>query len=384
MSHSRSRLSYLKSILKLPNNHAAETTAIRSTITVVPSAYLMEIYVGTPPVKQMMELDTGSDLSWTQCHPCVNCFEQNQPIFNSDQSSSYQVLRSCYSSDCLKLRRHIDCTRSNEKCKYRISYGNGLRSKGELAKETYTVGGTSIENILHGCGHENIRVFDKQSSGVIGLGDSPLSFFGQIRNSIGGMFSYCLVPEFGSNPNARSMISFGNNEIVYGRGMMSTTLFRRLYNAYYFLKLESISVGRYRTIQMITQSITQPGNILIDTSALLSYLPSVVLENLKEALIQEIGKRPLNVSDGFCYESNTYIPTITFHFADGADLALSKMNIFISNRNMLCLAIEEDDDDHYLPIFGNLPQMNFLIIYNIPGRKVYFKPTDCSRHIITT
>ncbi|XP_047306604.1 aspartic proteinase CDR1-like [Impatiens glandulifera] len=343
MSHSRSRLSYLKSILKLPNNHAAETTAIRLTITMVPSAYLMEIYIGTPPFKQMMELDTGSDMSWTQCHPCVNCFDQNQPIFSSNQSSSYDQVLKCYSSDCFKLGRHRDCTRTNEKCKYRIIYSNKDSSKGELAKETYTVGGTSIQNILHGCGHNNIGEFEAESSGMIGLGDSPISFFGQIRNSIGGMFSYCLVPEFGSNRNARSRISFGNNEIVFGRGMMSTTLFRR--NAYYFLKLESISVGRYRRIQMITQSITQPGNILIDAGTTLNYLPLVVLENLKDALIQEIGKRPLNVPDDFCYEINTNIPTITFHFADGANLALSKINIFTTNGNMLCLAIKEDDED---------------------------------------
>ncbi|XP_047340237.1 probable aspartic protease At2g35615 [Impatiens glandulifera] len=375
ISQSRSRLSYLKSILKLPNNHATETTDIQSTIMAAPLMYHMEIYVGTPPVKQIVGVDTASDMIWIQCHPCKNCFQQNQPIFNSHQSSSYQVLRSG-SNECKKLGDKRHYIEGSDICKYGFTSLNGASSAGDLAKETYIVGHTYIENMVQGCGHFNIGNFDVQSTGIIGLGDDPLSFFGQIQDSTGGMFSYCLVSRFGSNPNARSKINFGNittftsHDIFYSNDVISTPLHKKEGSSHYFLTLESISVGD-KEISISKQS----GNIVIDNGITLSYFSSRVVEYLKYALKQQIYKRPLDVPNKLCYDLNTIIPIITYRFAGGAKLYLSKMNTFIVYDNKLCLAVEVDND---LSIFGIHSQMDFLIEYNIPKSKVSFKPTDCS------
>ncbi|XP_047309689.1 aspartic proteinase CDR1-like [Impatiens glandulifera] len=343
----------------------------------------MEIYVGTPPTKQMVLLDTGSRMSWIQCLPCEHCFKQNELIFNSNRSSSYQVLR-CDSSECLKLGHNRDCTRSNEKCKYRISYKDKSGSSGELAKETYTVGETSIPNMTHGCGHKNRGKFIEQSTGMIGLADGPISFFAQTRNLTGGKFSYCLVSQFGWNQNARSRISFGKNAIVSGPGVISTPLSKKKGSPYYFLTLESISVGNiiipFR--KSIIPFIRRPGNIIIDSGTTINYFPSDVLQNLKTALIRVIGKTPIATINELCYETNTDIPNITFHFASNANLTLSKMNTFtVYDGYALCLNMKQDDS---ISIFGNRSQMNFLVGYDIPSKKVSFKSTNCSRYMITT
>ncbi|XP_047309686.1 aspartic proteinase CDR1-like [Impatiens glandulifera] len=330
----------------------------------------MEIYVGTPPTKQMVSLDTGSSMSWIQCLPCEHCFKQNQLIFNSNRSSSYQVLR-CDSSECLKLGSKRDCTRSNEKCKYRLSYDDKAGSSGELAKETYTVGDTSIPNMAHGCGHKNRGNFSEQSTGMIGLANGPISFFGQTRYLTGGKFSYCLVSQIGSNQNARSRISFGKNAVVSGPGVISTPLSKKKGSSFYFLTLKSISVRNiiipFPVRKSIIPFIRQPGNIMIDSGTTINYFPSDVLRNLKTALIRVIGKTPFNIADELCYEINTDIPNITFHFASHANITLSKMNTFTVYGNALCLDMKQDDS---ISIFGNRSQMNFLVGYDIPRKKM--------------
>ncbi|XP_047309691.1 aspartic proteinase CDR1-like [Impatiens glandulifera] len=339
----------------------------------------MEIYVGTPPTKQMMFLDTGSSMSWIQCLPCEHCFKQNELIFNSNRSSSYQVLR-CDSTECLKLGHKRDCTQSNEKCKYRLSYDDKSGSSGELAMETYTVGDTSIPNMAHGCGHKNSGEFSEQSTGMIGLADEPLSFFGQTRYLTGGKFSYCLISQFGSNQNARSRISFGKNAVVSGPGVISTPFTKKKDSPFYFLTLESISVGNiiipFR--ESIIPFLRRPGNIIIDSGTTINYFPSEVLQNLKTALIRVIGKTPISFADELCYKINTDIPNITFHFASNANITLSKMNTFTVYGYALCLDMKQDDS---ISIFGNRSQMNFLVGYDIPRKEVSFKSTDCSRYI---
>ncbi|CAI0419710.1 unnamed protein product [Linum tenue] len=64
--------------------------------------FLMELAVGTPPVSYSAIVDTGSDLIWTQCDPCTNCYKQPTPIFDPSKSSTFAKLP-CSSSLCSAL-----------------------------------------------------------------------------------------------------------------------------------------------------------------------------------------------------------------------------------------------------------------------------------------
>jgi hypothetical protein len=71
---------------------------------IVPSGgeYLMNISIGTPPVEVLGIADTGSDLIWTQCKPCKQCFNQNPPLFDPKLSSTYRTIP-CQSNSCSNL-----------------------------------------------------------------------------------------------------------------------------------------------------------------------------------------------------------------------------------------------------------------------------------------
>ncbi|CAN6712151.1 unnamed protein product [Malus baccata var. baccata] len=102
---------------------SSSSANIQSRIIASAGEYLMNVSIGTPPVEVLGIADTGSDLIWTQCKPCKQCFNQNPPLFDPKKS-------------------------------------------GTLAVETFTIGSTSgrpvsLPKILFGCGHQNGGTFDE-------------------------------------------------------------------------------------------------------------------------------------------------------------------------------------------------------------------------------
>ncbi|CAN1176478.1 Aspartic proteinase CDR1 [Linum perenne] len=59
----------------------------------------MNISIGTPPFQILGILDTGSDITWTQCKPCSKCYTQKGALFNPTFSTTYKTV-SCPSNAC--------------------------------------------------------------------------------------------------------------------------------------------------------------------------------------------------------------------------------------------------------------------------------------------
>ncbi|GAB2215351.1 hypothetical protein Droror1_Dr00019734 [Drosera rotundifolia] len=97
-------------------------------------------------------MDTGSDLIWTQCSPCIWCYNKPTPTFNPADSSSFSRL-SCSNELCQVVPNSF-CLFD---CFYSYSYADGGFTDGYLANETFTSGvgsgnATSVPNIGFGCG----------------------------------------------------------------------------------------------------------------------------------------------------------------------------------------------------------------------------------------
>ncbi|XP_047335653.1 aspartic proteinase CDR1-like [Impatiens glandulifera] len=317
------------------------------------SLYLMEIYIGTPPVKQLVVADTGSEVTWTQCLPCVNCYQQKKIMFNSQKSSSYKVLP-CNSDTCKDLGNMRVCNELSElKCRYNVSYADGTNSLGELALETYRLGRISIPNVVYGCGNDN-RMSTKEitsgMSGVFGLGRGPLSFLGKLPIYLGSKFSYCLVSH--SKRNVRSKLNFGTNAVVSGRGVVSTPLVTKPSSPLYYLTLKAITVNNMRILfTRETRSMKEggvdiigKGNILIDSGTPETYLPTTVYQKLKDALESVIQADSIPVPKHpwmlcYKYNKNLRIPSITFHFDGGANLTFPSTSTFTRLEDYLLMTM---------------------------------------------
>ncbi|XP_058228529.1 aspartic proteinase CDR1-like [Rhododendron vialii] len=362
-----------------PNN-------IQSEIIPASGEYLMKISIGTPRFQVLVIADTGSDITWTQCKPCKNCYKQKAPLFDPKQSSTYRAL-TCTTRACQAAGASSSCRQDKNICQYSESYGDRSFSRGDLAVETFTFASSSGQALsfptkVFGCGFSNAGTFNESASGIIGLGGGPLSIVRQLSKVINGKFSYCLVD---LESSSTSKIKFGEDAVVSGKGVVSTPIVKKEIDTFYYLTLESISVGNKRLAHKTklpseTGSTFkgEEGNIIIDSGTTLTFLPVDLYETMEDELVKAINKKYTADPQRFfslCYSDTSIVPpALTFNFKGGAKVVLPPSSTFVLNGDLLCLAMVPTND---LAIFGNLSQMNFLIGYDLEKSVLSFKPTDC-------
>ncbi|KAF6174146.1 hypothetical protein GIB67_033678 [Kingdonia uniflora] len=341
-------------------------------------AYLMKLSIGTPPVEILGAADTGSDLMWVQCIPCNQCYEQNAPLFDPAKSSTYRD-QLCGSKPCLSESSNA-CY--NGKCMYSLFYLDNSSTRGNLASETFTLESTNgrpvaLPSLVFGCGHNNGGTFSKELAGLIGLGGGPLSLISQLSSIINGKFSYCLP----AVRDAISIMNFGNLAVVAGEGVVSTPLIIKNSRPYYYLSLESISVGEeYILLRSSTNPSLDRGNIIIDSGATLTNLPSNVYFKVESALKRAINLEPTPdprklFSLCFSTSADISLPAITFHF-EGANVLLQSYNAFaLVDVGLLCFAMLPTQR---LSIFGNWAHRNMLVGYDLEGGTISFKSMNCA------
>ncbi|MED6200587.1 hypothetical protein PIB30_086684 [Stylosanthes scabra] len=343
--------------------------------------YVMRVSIGTPPVELLGIADTGSDLIWTQCLPCTDCYDQTLPFYNPRRSSSFKTI-SCSSDKCSELpSRGSGCDNKNV-CSYQYGYGDNSVTSGDLATERFTIGSgrnSAVPNIAFGCSHTARGTFDKSQNGLIGLGRGALSLVSQLGGSA-RKFSYCLAP---ISANSTTKISFGSDALVSGSKVVTTPLITDpSQDTFYFLSLESLSIGNSKNI--IPFQASDGGNVIIDSGTVLTLLPQDVVDQLVSDLDKSI--RLPKVDDptqelSLCYkvegsDFESELPKITAHFK-GADVVLNPINTFLEvAQGVVCLGIVPSEQ---LSIIGNVAQVNFLVGYDLDAQTLSFKPTDCTK-----
>ncbi|KAK9696892.1 hypothetical protein RND81_08G003800 [Saponaria officinalis] len=340
---------------------------VQTQVKVSDAEYVMKLSLGTPPVPQFCIADTGSDLIWLQCQPCLQCYTQTLPIFDPRKSSTYKT-RSCDSEACQALYSGQSSCSSNNVCNYLYQYGDKSHTSGDIAAETITFNSRKTSK-----GH---------TSGLVGLGGGPLSLVSQLSPLINGKFSYCLIPSF-EEGNYTSTINFGTRGRVSGPGVISTPLVRNDPNTFYFLTLKAITFGKSKipfSRNPFTNQTNQ-GNIIIDSGSTLTYLPSDFFDDLYTTIKDVIHGEEVEDPTGYlklCYNGGVddlNIPNMIAHF-DGGDVTWKSSNTFIQvSDGVTCLAIVPGG-----AFIGNIAQSNFLIGYDLIEGKVSFKPMDCTKY----
>ncbi|XP_056173906.1 aspartic proteinase CDR1-like [Syzygium oleosum] len=373
---------------RLNPNSVAKPDTPSSVIVSNNGEYLLNLTLGTPPVTIVGIADTGSDLIWTQCKPCTDCFKQAAPLFDPRKSSTYKDI-SCHSSQCGVIDQTF-CDGRAGVCGYAYTYGDNTFTLGTLATETLTMGSSSgrpaiFPKTIFGCGHHNSGNFDDRLSGIIGLGGGSTSLISQMGKATGGKFSYCLVPY--SDHGISSKLNFGANAVVTGSGVVSTPLIQKDTKTFYYVTLEAVSVGKTRIEFTSGNSSTsgEEGNIIVDSGTTFTLLPQDLYTKIEAAMVKSVKlprvRDPSHFSS-LCYKAKKdvrlSIPTVTFHFK-GADVRLNSVNSFVRVvDNVICFTVIPTPIQ--MTIYGNLVQTNYLIGYDTQNMKLSFKPVDCTLH----
>nr|GEV83836.1 aspartic proteinase CDR1-like [Tanacetum cinerariifolium] len=329
--------------------------------------FLLNISYGNPSHQVLAIADTGSDLSWIQCEPCIHCYNHTGSLFNPKTSSTYKPV-ACESNTCKAIGTiDTNCTKTKS-CPFYASYAGGSVSNGTISTETVTLGDRVLPNIVFGCGFYNENSFRPTWGGIVGLGGGDYSLVSQISSVVPGKFSYCLIPFTLTNgiSNKSSKMIFG--DIDFGPNVVSTPLVLILPKTYYYVTLEGISVdGRRLNLVSDGSKPTKPskGNMIIDSGTTLTTLPPKLYNEfvaiMKDAINVRTIKDPQKILS-LCYLASkvTNLPKVTIHF-EGADVELSRENIFVTvSKHIMCLGMRSAAVS--LPVLGNIAQMNYMMI----------------------
>lgn len=366
---------------------AAVTTsaAAKSKVHAGSGEYLMEIAIGTPAESYSAILDTGSDLIWTQCKPCEECFDQSTPIFDPSKSSSFSEI-SCSNKLCSALPTYT-CSKSKDACVYLYTYGDQSSTEGALATETFTFGKVSVPKIGFGCGSDNEGSGFSQGAGLVGLGRGPLSLISQMDEP---KFSYCLTSIDDESSTSTLLMGSEASEQKKSEKMISTPLIKNpSYPSFYYLSLKGITVGD--TKLSIDESVFTlndadgSGGMIIDSGTTITYLEESAFDELKKEFVSQT-KLPVDDSGSMgldlCFKlpsnaDSIEVPKLLFNF-DGGSLDLPAENYMIADSSMgvACLAMGSSQG---MSIFGNVQQQNMMVLHDLNAQTLSFMPTQCDK-----
>ncbi|CAL9126419.1 unnamed protein product [Musa acuminata var. zebrina] len=333
--------------------------------------YFSRVGVGSPARPFYMVLDTGSDVSWLQCLPCADCYQQTDPVFDPSASSSYAPL-SCESSQCRSLDASACRSSSSTEaavasggegsCLYQVSYGDGSFTVGDFATETLTFGRSDpVSGVAIGCGHDNEGLF-VGAAGLLALGAGPLSFPSQISAR---SFSYCLVDR-DSSSSSTLIISAGAAQSGEAPAVTAPLLRNRRLATFHYVGLTGISVGG----QMLSippsafaMDESGAGGVIVDSGTAVTRLQGPTYTALRDAFRAGTASLPSASAWSLfdtCYDlssrTSVEVPTVGFHFPSSKELRLPAKNYLVpvDDAGTYCLAFAPTSAS--LSIIGNVQQ----------------------------
>ncbi|KAK9691666.1 hypothetical protein RND81_09G210900 [Saponaria officinalis] len=344
--------------------------------------------------------DTGSDIPWTQCEDCTNCFPQSSPYFARKSSVTYRQYPcgECPGGQC-----------NQDHCTYGTSYDDGTHVRGIWARDRLTlvssfhneevireftfVCAIDIQNFPSGMRPNN------EITGIFGMGNGRYSLLSQLGSRANYQFSYCLQDIEDREDHYLPMYLRFGDDVERLPNMVTTPLFTVNNNHGYYLVLNDISVnGRNLNIpnHLFRINPDYSGGTIIDSGTPFSYLVPGAFNVVFGAISSYINNNnpylrtfPVSVPGiRACWEPlydspDVDFPTLTYHL-ENADLYVdpSEMMILFPHEGvhfpgLYCLTVGMTKENDVNTI-GAYHQINQRFIYDVRNAKLSFAKDNCA------
>ncbi|CAN6562891.1 unnamed protein product [Malus baccata var. baccata] len=344
--------------------------------------YTTRLWIGTPPQKFALIVDTGSTVTYVPCSSCEQCGRHQDPKFDPEGSNTYQAVK------C-----NIDCTCDNERvnCIYERQYAEMSSSSGVLGEDLISFGDQSElppQRAVFGCENfETGDLYSQPADGIMGLGRGDLSVVDQLvdKSVISDSFSLC----YGG------MDIGGGAMVLGGFSAPSDMVFTRsnpVRSPYYNIDLKEMHVAGKR-LPLDPSVFDRKHGTVLDSGTTYAYLPEAAFLAFKDAIMKELnslkqipGPDP-NFND-ICFStagsdvshpSDTF-PKVDMIFGNGEKLTLSPENYLFRHSKVhgaYCLGIFQNGKDP-TTLLGGIVVRNTLVMYDRAHSKIGFWKTNCS------
>ncbi|CAK9186294.1 unnamed protein product [Ilex paraguariensis] len=344
--------------------------------------YTTRLWIGTPPQKFALIVDTGSTVTYVPCSTCEQCGRHQDPKFQPELSSTYQPV---------KCNINCACDNDREQCVYERQYAEMSSSSGVLGEDIISFGNQSEltpQRAVFGC--ENVEtgdLYSQHADGIMGLGRGDLSVVDQLvdRGVISDSFSLCYG---GMDVGGGTMVLGGISppaEMVFTRS-------NPVRSPYYNIELNEIHVAGKKLPLNPTVFDGKHGTVL-DSGTTYAYLPETAFLAFRDAVMKELkslkrihGPDP-NYND-ICFSGAgsevsqllKAFPAVDMIFDNGQKLSLSPENYLFRHSKVhgaYCLGIFQNGKDP-TTLLGGIIVRNTLVSYDREHEKVGFWKTNCS------
>ncbi|XVF15475.1 hypothetical protein REPUB_Repub09cG0156700 [Reevesia pubescens] len=344
--------------------------------------YTTRLWIGTPPQRFALIVDTGSTVTYVPCATCEQCGRHQDPKFQPDLSSTYKPVK------C-----NLDCNCDNDRvqCIYERQYAEMSSSSGVLGEDIMSFGNQSElvpQRAVFGCENEETGdLYSQHADGIMGLGRGDLSIVDQLveKGVISDSFSLC----YGG------MDIGGGAMVLGGISAPSDMVFSNsdpLRSLYYNIDLKEIHVAG-KQLPVNPSVFDGKHGTVLDSGTTYAYLPEAAFSAFKDAIIKELnslkkirGPDP-NYND-ICFSSTSsdiselpkIFPTVEMVFGNKQKLLLSPENYLFRHSKVngaYCLGIFQNEKDP-TTLLGGIIVRNTLVTYDREHSKIGFWKTNCS------
>ncbi|PWA98802.1 aspartic peptidase A1 family, Aspartic peptidase domain protein [Artemisia annua] len=344
--------------------------------------YTTRLWIGSPPQKFALIVDTGSTVTYVPCSTCEQCGKHQDPKFDPESSDSYEPVK-C-NVDC-------SCDSKKKQCVYERQYAEMSSSSGVLGEDIISFGNQSDlspQRATFGC--ENVEtgdLYNQHADGIMGLGRGDLSLVDQLvdKGVISDTFSLC----YGG-------MDIGGGAMVLG-GISPPSGMVYAYSdpvrsPYYNIALKELHVAGKRLPLKASVFDGKHGTVL-DSGTTYAYLPEAAFLAFKDAIMKELRslkqiRGPDPSYNDICFSgagsdisklSETF-PAVEMVFGKGHKLKLSPENYLFRHsrvRGAYCLGIFQNGKDP-TTLLGGIIARNTFVMYDREHDKIGFWKTNCS------
>ena len=238
--------------------------------------YYLDAFVGTPPQRRSLIMDTGSHLTIFPCSECTHCRGHLHPIFDTRSSSTFRNVN--------PDREYFDwrCSRGSETCRFSQGYTEGSVYEGYFAVDRFLFEGEMPEpkvkdakfDHIFGCAtRESGEFYSQEVDGIIGfgvkkIGDRPPSIIDieqKERRIKGPAFSICMAHDGG-------VMNFGNWNSKRHIGPQKWLDSSRLsWKEQYMVEVGSIEIGGKKLSYDFEAMNSGGGRAFLDTGTTFVY-----------------------------------------------------------------------------------------------------------------
>ncbi|CAH9132973.1 unnamed protein product [Cuscuta epithymum] len=341
--------------------------------------HVAQVQLGSQRTKLSLVFDTASDLTWTQCSGCKECYKQRETMFDPSKSSALPL---------------VECGPEqgpHQACLYDVGYAEESHSQGSMMKAQLWLDPSSsravLDDFIFGCGNSS-NFSGREEAGVMGLGPglSYPSIVSQANATFSFRFSYCLTTESGRD----GYLSFGSSPPASG------VVYANLYipdSGFYFIRIVDIMVNG-RSLGINSAVFKSPGTI-IDSGSAISLLPQKAFTALNSAFEYQMSRLKYKKvallagdKDGMlntCYDftkGTPKFPTISYVFDKNTVLHLPPAAVMLklsaNDASQVCLAFAPTARSSDLGVFGNIQQQTMGVFYDLDQMKVAFTQNACT------